>query len=486
MFLFGRVPVFTVTVLAGVALIVVSALHSVVLSRSRRLDEGARSMLLLLAALVAAFALFTGRSTFGPRLLRLVPFSVNLPFHRFFVHVHMFAILIAGWMLHQVCLGLIWVCSRRPSLAWLGYVLAAAFVLGLVTAPIALHLRQRTVTHQADLETQNRDVEEWWGNATFTLMKRVADVVHDRPGRAYAGGGWNWGKQFTLKFAKVRLFFAFSPFPSQNNNTPQVYSLWQQRGLWVPNISYMWHAMGLNSEMDNHFDESRLDHLRLYNVRYVLCKPGTPTEPAVQMGDVRGGHAVYEWTAAQGYFSFMQLVGCVSAFSLPKDSFWLWREQFVMSRNLHTLGKHYRTALTPTEDCRGEEERVDAAAPRGDIEGQQGNTDDFQVSLTCREERGCSVLLRVTYHPLFVCRSARTGAVLPTFAVAPSYIGFVVPPGSDTYNVRWEPPLWSTALFYLCYGSMALFLAASFVARVPSFLSPSLAATLPLLRPKTE
>jgi hypothetical protein len=154
-----------------------------------------------------------------------------------------------------------------------------------------------------------------------------------------------------------------------------------------------------------------------------------------------------------------------------------------MSRNLHTLGKHYRTALTPAEECRGEDERVDAALPRGEIEGQQGNTDDFQVTLTCREERGCSVLLRVSYHPLFVCRSARTGAKLPTFAVAPSYIGFVAPPGSDTYNVRWEPPFWSTALFYVCYGSMAAFLVASFVARVPSLLSPG---RVELLGPHTK
>jgi hypothetical protein len=254
-FLAGRVPVFTVTVLSGVALIAGSAFYSTMMARSRRLDDATRALLVLLGALGAAFLLFTGRSTFGPRLLRLVPFSVNLPFHRFFVHFHMFAILIAGWMLHQVCLGLIWLASRRPSLRWLGYVLAAAFIMGLVVTPMAIHLKQRTSGHQTDLEVQNKDVEEWWGNATYTLMKRVADVVHDRPGRAYAGGGWNWGKQFTLKFAKV-------------------YSLWQQRGLWVPNISYMWHAMGLNSEMDNHFDESRPDHLKLYNVRYVLCKVG--------------------------------------------------------------------------------------------------------------------------------------------------------------------------------------------------------------------
>jgi hypothetical protein len=73
--------------------------------------------------------------------------------------------------------------------------------------PVGVHLQNRTAIHSRDLVDQNRDVEEWWGNATFTLMKRVADVVHRRPGRAYAGGGWNWGKHFTLKFSKAPCCF---------------------------------------------------------------------------------------------------------------------------------------------------------------------------------------------------------------------------------------------------------------------------------------
>ncbi len=243
----GNVPVFTTIVLTGVVLICLNVVRDVVFTGKRRvLEPGTRQALVLLIAFVAAFILFTGRSTFGSKLLRLVPFSHSLPFHRFFVHFHMFSILIAGWLLHQACCFVCFVASKRS--AWIGPVLCGVLVVGLIVYPVSSHLYGRTMVHQRDLNDQNLDVEQWWGNATFTLMQRVADVVHHRPGRAYAGGGWNWGKQFTLKFARV-------------------YSLWQQRGLWVPNISYMWHAMGLNSEMDNHLVETRLDHLKLFNLR---------------------------------------------------------------------------------------------------------------------------------------------------------------------------------------------------------------------------
>lgn len=86
----------------------------------------------------------------------------------------------------------------------------------------------------------------------------------------------------------------------------------------MPNISYMWHAMGLNSEMDNHLDETRPDHQRLFNLRYLMCKPGTESKPSTQISETLGGHAIFEWTSAKGYFSIIQLAGCINGYSLPK------------------------------------------------------------------------------------------------------------------------------------------------------------------------
>ena len=445
-FLVGDLPVFTICVMAALALIAVQMIRATALLS--QVPERVKHIVLVAGAWVVAMALFTGRSTFGPKLLRLVPFSINLPFHRFFVHVHMFGILLAGWLLYQAFRLVYWACTRlkSPHAPRLGQVLCVVFFLTLIAYPMATHLGPRTKNHIRDLESQYRDGVEWWGNATYTLMKNVADRVHKNPGRAYAGAGWNWGKEFTLKFAKV-------------------YSLWTQRGLTVPNISYMWHAMGLNSEMDNHLKEERTDHHALYNLRYVMCRPDTASKPNKLLSEEHGGHVVYEWTSAKGYFAFIQLVGCVSVHSLPKDSFWLWREQFVMSHHTHALGKHYRTALRPREECQTVEEgeRIDAALPRGELLAQEGNLDDFQVTLRCDEPLGCTIMVRVTYHPLFECVRASTGERLPTFAVAPSFIGFVAPRGTDTFNVRYRPPLWSKLLFWACYGTMGTFLILAFV-----------------------
>lgn len=54
-----------------------------------------------LLCFVSAFLLFSGRSTFGP-LAGLLPFSYNLPFHRFFVHFQLFALLLGGWVLGEI------------------------------------------------------------------------------------------------------------------------------------------------------------------------------------------------------------------------------------------------------------------------------------------------------------------------------------------------------------------------------------------------
>ena len=88
--------------------------------------------------------------------------------------------------------------------------------------------------------------------------------------------------------------------------------------------------------------------------------------------------------------------------------------------------------------------------------------DDFQATLRCDEPDGCTVMVKITYHPLFECVRASTGERISTFAVSPSYIGFVAPRGTDTYNVRWRTPLWSKLLFFICYGTMFVFLILAF------------------------
>lgn len=119
---------------------------------------------------ILAFLLFTGRSTFGPQLLRFVPFSINLPFHRFFVHVHMMGILLAGYFVYLTGRVIVW-CFKRFGLAELGRAFCVVLLVAVVLYPVAAHHYGRTVGHMRDLQAQDDDVMGWWGNASYTLMK---------------------------------------------------------------------------------------------------------------------------------------------------------------------------------------------------------------------------------------------------------------------------------------------------------------------------
>jgi hypothetical protein len=139
---------------------------------------------------------------------------------------------------------------------------------------------------------------------------------------------------------------------------------------------------------------------------------------------------------------------------MSKTAFWKWREMYVRG-DLHSAQKHIRTALRQSEECR-EREILDFAVAEGSIISQKGNVDRFSATIECNDPRGCSVMLKVTYHPNFAVYQGKTDRTLPTFSVSPSFLAFVVPYGIETYHVVWETPLWSTILFWSCYAWMGL------------------------------
>lgn len=111
-------------------------------------------------------------------------------------------------------------------------------------------------------------------------------------------------------------------------------------------------------------------------------------------------------------------------------------------------------ALQPSEACDPERESFSERLPDGWIFNQTGHVDTFATGVECRDSEGCNVMLKVSYHPHFVVTRVGTGERIPTFAVAPSYIGFRAPFGTDAYRVEWVTPAWSTFLFWSCYSWM--------------------------------
>ncbi len=105
---------------------------------------------------------------------------------------------------------------------------------------------------------------------------------------------------------------------------------------------------------------------------------------------------------------------------------------------------------------------MDKQLGEGEVTEQTGNIDDFAATVDCREPRGCSVLVRISYHPGFsVFRGNGEKHSLKTFAVAPGYLAFVVPFGIDQYRVVYRTPRWRTALYLLCLFYLALCAAAA-------------------------
>lgn len=296
-----------------------------------------------------------------------------------------------------------------------------------------------TRDHLTDLQLQRKDNDEWWGIATKKWLELIDKEREVAPGRAYAGTRWNWGHRFDLKFLKW-------------------YTLWTSRGHQISNIGAMWHAMGLMSEMDFYFDETRADHYALFNIRYVVCGIGWKFPPnGTIIGDVVSNHGVHVVPAAQGYFSLVQVRGCFDAWSVSKEKAWQWRRDFVLSVDAHSVGMHHRVALTSSVACSAAEISAGPVKqPRGTISHQQGNDDIFRATIDCQELEGCMVLLRVSYHPHFRARNLFTDETYATVTLAPSYIGFRVPHGVGTYIVEFTTPLWSKLLWILCYLGMAV------------------------------
>jgi hypothetical protein len=253
----------------------------------------------------------------------------------------------------------------------------------------------------------------------------------------------------------------------------KIYAMWTAQGRMLPNIGFMWHSVGLLSDVDFLFNEryghgggkvyacsshpprSRADHHRLFNVRYLLCATTGVTPGRLQVGEVVAGHSLFEWTSAEGYFALIQVPRCVDAWKWSRVELWHFQEGYVAGE-LHSLRVHPRMALASWEACEPDE-LFDTRPPQGSIKSSRGSVDLFEADVECSQRVGCAVMVRITYHPNFVVHMASPDATalhLPTYAVAPGYLAFRVPYGRHWYRVQYQSPLWSSCLKLLSLAWM--------------------------------
>jgi len=420
----NRIPVLTVLAGLGALLAGGSCLKPV------RDDPGFATAALSIFAL--GLVLFFGRPTWGG-LLNLLPFSVNLPFHRFICAVQFGGLLLAGLALGRLAELASW--SRNDRRA----ALAGTAALAILSPAIA-----STATFAARNSTWIDEAAESWSAAGAPLEDALADFkTLDRamPGRGYAGTSWNWGRDFRVGGVNA-------------------YHRWSAHDLAA--ISYMYHTMGLNSDLEPAFDPARRDHFELFNVRYVLADETRGLPPFARQRLTAAG-LVSGLVETEGYFG---VVGSAAFFRHMGNQAGPLRElnRAFIASGRHAEGRFVRVGWRPgdaastgerplaTDGSLDFDELPAWRRPRGSVISSGGDGDLYHARV--RLEDPGIILFRMTYHPNWTAEL--DGEAVDTVMLSPGYIGVQAPPGDHALTMTYHSPGWTRGLPWLGLGFLGL------------------------------
>ena len=389
---------------------------------SRRGDTEQGFVVAALGVFTLGLLLYFGRPTWGP-LLGVLPFSASLPLHRFIVAVQFGGLLLAGIALSRLAQRLDW--SRHEGRAALA-VLAILIVLAPAIAR-AVGVARNNATWRADAAAA--DVAA--GTSLDLAFARFTVLDQQRPGRGYAGASWDWGNQFNLGGAHV-------------------YHRWSGHGL--PAISYMYHTMGLCSDLEPAFDPSRRDHFDLFNVRYLLASDARRLPPFAEPQPLAPG-LVAGVVDTEGYFGVVGIGAFVRYAKGDADALREFNRAFIASR-WHAEHRFVRIGWRHGDEPSAGEHPViltesfeddaprDWRAPRGRVLSSSGRGDRYQAQVQL-EDPGV-ILFRMSYHPNW--QAMLNGRRVPTIMLAPGHLGIEAPPGKHAVEMTYRSPAWTRAL----------------------------------------
>lgn len=424
-----RIPV--LTILAGIG--------GVLAARSwlgRRGDAEQGFLIASLGMFTLGLLLFFGRPTWGV-LLGVLPFSGQLPMHRFICAVQFGGVLLAGVALGRLARRLDW--SRHTGRAALAVAVQLVVLVPAIVGTAGA--AQRNVAWRRAAAEADVAAAPALDRAFAEFEARDAQF----PGRGYAGTSWDWGRDF--QFGGTR-----------------VYHRWSAYGL--PAISYMYHTMGLMSDLEPAFDPIRRDHFELFNVRYVLADRLRRLPSFVGLRPVAPG-LVSGVVETEGYFGVVGSAGFVRYTEGKGRELSAFNRAFIASR-WHTDRRFVRIGWRD-DDSPAAGERLlttdwsfrDAAppgwlAPRGQVLSSRGHGDRYQAHV--RLEDPGVVLFRMTYHPNW--QAELDGVAVATVMLAPGYVGIRAAAGEHTVTMTYRPPSWTRALMWAGIAFLALVAAA--------------------------
>jgi hypothetical protein len=366
--------------------------------------------------------LYFGRATWG-WVIDMLPFSSDIPMHRFIGGFHLFAIPVAACGLAFVLRSM---HPERSRIRGALVVVLAMVVLAPAARERVAHVKwsaaiKREAAAAAALE--NRDLAPLW--------ERLGKL--DK-GRAYVGLP-RWGDQYLRAGAVPLSAFAV------------------ERG--IDTLGFLWHAMTLAGDLQVWFDPDNETHYRIFGVRYPVFDVGRPAPAFARKLETFGRYALYEVESAS-YFG----VGIVPmAVEVTKRTAYQASEAWLVSAlpaaNVspalaiagHAPEEATVVEMKPTALVRVFSD-MKPPSPVGRIVRSAGRwSSDVEL------ERPAAVVLRANFHPGLV--ATVDGRRVPVFPVTPGFAAVSVPAGAHAVHFRYVP---STHWPWMILGALALLL----------------------------
>ena len=397
LFDFGRFPSLTILVFVGFV---------VCLLRGRR-----ELYLIPLAIFLVWLLLYFGRPTWG-NLTNVLPLSQNILMFRFIGGVHL-----GGILLMAVGLGASWRWALSRGNIW--YPVSALILTVALLIPVFVE-RVSSLDDNAD-RLERCQQQEAAGDPDVTALFEELKQLPE--GRVFAGK------------------FVYN-VPHWGSNYRSGCTLIQARALTegLDTVAALFHRYSLTSDVIESFDETRLEHYNLFNVRYVIAPEGQIFPDFVEPVQQFGPHVLYR-VETTGYFD---LVGSELAFSGEKDDFLPAASSWLAS-GLPEAKQHPVVAMgSPTQeipssfsdapDVISETEAL-AGPDRGTLLGEEFGSNYFTADVTV--ERASVLLLKAGYHPNW--RATVDGKEADTVMLMPGFVGVELPPGEHQVRLEYKP-----------------------------------------------
>ena len=396
----GRLPVFTLLVVAGVVVYIRDLREHPARFPARTFAVAATALWLLL---------FFGRPFWGTALL-LIGVSPDMPLHRVIGGLHIFAVLIAALAMAAMWRSL----SRRTHVA------AAVVATAVILYPM---LRERGVYLSNNSTWGHRSLDAY--NTNKRSIDTATEIAKTRGGRAYAGLPATWGGQFKIGDPQ---FYAFLSYAH------------------VPALSFMYHSMSLTSETMTRFNEFSAAHFRLFDIRTVIAPanqevPIAPfLAPLVTTGPVR--------VFAAPDSSAFDVVDVFYSIKVSKNNFYDVNDRWQQS---DWVFNHQHLLLDMFGDAPPALARVspDDPLPRsasfpfpGSIAGERHEGENHFA--TVQAARASYVLYKTTWHPNW--RATVDGNPVKTAMLSPGFIGVPVAAGMHELQLTYRSEAWRAIL----------------------------------------